>query len=147
MTVILERAPRLVSEFGSPLYVYDADRIEEALRCFRAAFTYTPVEHHYAIVCNKNHYIVGLLYRLGCGVHANTPGDAFAAIGAGVPASRILFSGTNLDAADFDWLLERGVRTNLDSLDQLRSLGARRLAAAVGLRVLIDDERSRNRIG
>ena len=147
MTGFLAGAAPLVAAFGSPLYVYDADAIEAALRRFRAAFTYGPVDYHYAIVCNKNHYIVGLLHRLGCGIHANTPGDAYAALRAGVPGSRILYSGTNLNAADFDWLLERQVRTNLDSLDQLRDFAARKPIADVGLRVLIDDERSSNRIG
>lgn len=147
MTEILQDATRLVREFGSPLYVYDADAIEEAFRRFRAAFAYAPVDYHYAIVCNKNHYIVSLLYMSGCGVHANTPGDAYAALRAGVPGPRILYSGTNLSAADFDWLLERNVRVNLDSLDQLRDFAARKPTSDVGLRVLIDDARSRNRIG
>jgi diaminopimelate decarboxylase len=143
---VAERGARLVRDFGSPLYVYDADRIQEDFRRFRAAFTYAPVDFHYAIVCNKNRYIVGLLHESGCGVHANTPGDAYAALKAGVPGPRIVFSGSNLSDADFGWLLERGVAVNLDSIDQLRNFAGRG-QAAVGLRVFVDDERSRTRIG
>ena len=87
MTWIRERAAQLVEQFGSPLYVYDADRIGEAFRQFREAFPYEPTECHYAIVCNKNHYIVRLLQGLGAGIHANTPGDAFAALRAACPAA------------------------------------------------------------
>jgi diaminopimelate decarboxylase len=147
MAEILKDAARLVAEFGSPLYVYDAALIEDACRRFRGAFTYEPFDCHYAIVCNKNHYIVRLLHALGCGIHANTPGDAYAALRAGVPAHRIVYSGTNLNAADMDWLVERGIPMNLDSLDQLRDLTSRRSPPAAGLRLLIDDERSGNRIG
>ena len=147
MMQIPARASELVTAFGSPLYVYDADAIEAAFAGFRSAFTYAPSDHHYAIVCNKNHYIVGLLHALGCGIHANTPGDAYAALRAGVPGDRILYSGTNLNADDFAWLLERRVRMNLDSLDQLRDFAARAPKSEVGLRLLIDDEEARNRIG
>ena len=147
MMKILKAAAGLVAQFGSPLYAYDGELIEAAFRCFRDAFAYRPAEYHYAIVCNKNHYIVRLLYSLGAGIHANTPGDAYSALRAGVPGDRILYSGTNLNAADFDWLLAHGVQMNLDSLDQLRDLAARRPSMGVGLRLLIDDERSGNRIG
>jgi diaminopimelate decarboxylase len=90
---------------------------------------------------------VRLLQTLGASVHANTPGDAYCALSAGVPAQRILYSGTNLDARDFAFLLERDIHMNLDSLDQLRALAQLTRARSVGLRVLIDDTRSRNRIG
>jgi diaminopimelate decarboxylase len=147
MAEMLLNAERLVAEFGSPLYVYEAPLIERALRDFRSSFPYEPIECDYAIVCNKNHYIVRMLYALGCGIHANTPGDAYAAMRAGIPADRILYSGTNLNAADFTWLLQYPVRMNLDSLDQLRDFAARSRTRDVGLRVLIDDDRSNNRIG
>jgi diaminopimelate decarboxylase len=147
MAWISEQASTLVAQFGSPLYVYDAALIEEAFRRFRSAFRYEPLECHYAIVCNKNHYIVRLLSQQGAGIHANTPGDAYAALRAGVPGRRIVYSGTNLNAADLDWLLEHDVQMNVDSLDQLRDLVARQPRNGAGLRFLIDDERSRNRIG
>ena len=147
MTWISELAPALVERYGSPLYVYNADVIEAAYTRFRGAFSYLPTELHYAIVCNKNPFIVRLLHALGAGVHANTPGDAFAAIRAGVPASRILYSGTNLNAGDLQWLDAHGIEMNLDSLHQLRDAIAATQRASFGLRMLIDVERSGNRIG
>ena len=148
MTFVPEHTAGLLAEFGSPLYVYDASRIEQALRRFQQAFPYDPLASYYAIVCNKNRYIARLLSDLGVGVHANTPGDAFAALRAGVPRDSIQYSGTNLSSADFDWLIENGIQhVNLDSLDQLRDWTARRPAAGIGLRLLVDDERSANRIG
>jgi diaminopimelate decarboxylase len=139
-----------LARYGSPLYVYDADVVRRAYARFLAAFPYRPLQIHYAIVCNKNRYLVQLLAGLGAGIHANTPGDAFAALAAGVPAERIVYSGTNLGADDFRFLLERGIRMNLDSLDQLRDrarLGGPGDRRDVGLRLLIDDEERPNRIG
>jgi diaminopimelate decarboxylase len=147
MTWISGLAPALIERFGSPLYVYNADLIEAAYARFRDAFPYHATELHYAIVCNKNPFIVRLLHALGAGVHANTPGDAFAALRAGVPAGRILYSGTNLNADDLAWLDAHAIQMNLDSLHQLRDAIARTRRTSFGLRMLIDMERSGNRIG
>lgn len=137
---------QLLERFGSPLYVYDAALVRRDWRGFHDAFAYRPFDVHFAIVCNKNRCLVRLLHRLGAGIHANTPGDAFAALAAGVPASAIVYSGTNLGRADFDAL--RGMRMNLDSLDQLRDFAALRPDEDTGLRFLIDDPAHHpNRIG
>jgi diaminopimelate decarboxylase len=142
-----DRAALLVEKYGSPLYVYDAERVRAAYRDFTAAFPYAPAEFHYAIVCNKNRHMVRLLHSLGAGIHANTPGDAFAALKAGVPPHRIVYSGTNLDAADLEFLIGHGIRLNLDSIDQLRDFAARCPGGAVGLRILVDEPSRPNRIG
>jgi diaminopimelate decarboxylase len=140
-------ARALVEQFGSPLYVYDVAEVERRYRRFVQAFPYRPAEFHYAVVCNKNPYLVRRLYELGAGVHANTPGDAYVALAAGVCGERILYSGTNLSDADLRFLIEAGVALNLDSVDQLRDLAHRYRGARVGLRLLIDDPKKRNRIG
>lgn len=137
----------LVAQFGSPLYVYDADIVRQRFAKLRVAFPYQPAEYHYGIVCNKNRYLVRLLHQLGAGIHANTPGDAYAALEAGVPPSRIVYSGTNLNGADFRFLNDRGIHMNLDSLDQLRDFAALGNRGPVGLRLLIDPEERPNRIG
>lgn len=142
-----DEATSLLSRFASPLYVYDLQVLEAAYRRFTAAFPYKPTHCHYAIVCNKNPLIVRRLHELGAGVHANTPGDAFCAIAAGVPPEAVVYSGTNLTAEDLSFLIEAGVGLNLDSLDQLRDLVSRRVGGHVGLRLLIDDAERGNRIG
>ena len=137
----------LTAFYGSPLYVYDVGEVERRFRRFVHAFPYRAVECHYAIVCNKNSYIVRRLHELGAGVHANTPGDAFAALSAGVPPAKIVYSGTNLNDADLSFLLDARIALNLDSVEQLHDLARRPDRARVGLRLLIDDHEKRNRIG
>jgi diaminopimelate decarboxylase len=140
-------AARLLRRFGSPLYVYDLAEIERCYRRFRAAFPYEPLDCHFAIVCNKNPVLVRFLLELGAGVHANTPGDAYAALAAGVPAERIVYSGANLTAADFDFVLGHGIALNVDSLDQLHDVARRGGTNPIGLRVLVDEPQKRSRIG
>lgn len=142
-----ERARELIGRFGSPLYVYDLAEVERRYDRFVRAFPYEPLDCHYAVVCNKNPLIVRRLHELGAGVHANTPGDAFAALAAGVPAADVVYSGTNLTGPDLDFLLGLGIALNVDSLDQLRDVVAHGGCRTVGLRFLIDDPGKRNRIG
>lgn len=143
----VEEARKLIAQFGSPLYVYDTQIIEAAFRRFVAAFPYEPSRCHYAIVCNKNPYIVRRLQELGAGVHANTPGDAFCALAAGVAPGDIVYSGTNLTAEDLSYLLSAGVDLNLDSIDQLKDVAATGRDPAVGLRLLVDEPTRGGRIG
>lgn len=142
-----DQALELLLRFGSPLYVYDLGEIGRRYLRFVEAFPYRPLECHFAVVCNKNPLIVQRLHELGAGVHANTPGDAFAALAAGVPAEDVVYSGTNLTGADLDYLLARGVALNVDSLDQLQDVVRRGGCRSVGLRFLVDDPAKRNRIG
>jgi diaminopimelate decarboxylase len=142
------RAESLVARYGSPLFVYDAPAVREAYRALVGAFSsYPPLDVHYAIVCNKNRYLVRALAELGAGVHASTPGDAHAALFAGIPAHRIVYSGSNLDARDLDYVVGHGLRLNLDSLDQVRDVARGGGVREVGLRLLVDDDERLNRIG
>lgn len=125
-------------EHGTPVYLYEAQQVRDAWARFSQAFSYPHTQIHYAIVCNKNPYLVRLLNELGAGVHANTPGDAYAALAAGVPADKILYSGTNLDTGDMEYLLGQGLSLILDSLDQLR-LRARYGPGSVGLRLWLPE--------
>jgi diaminopimelate decarboxylase len=142
-----ERAASLVARYGSPLYVYQAPAVRAAYRALLEAFPYRPLDVHYAIVCNKNRYLVRALAELGAGVHANTPGDAHAALAAGVPAHRIVYSGSNLDADDLAYVVRHGLRLNLDSLDQVEDVARRGGIPEIGLRLLVDDDERLNRIG
>ncbi|MGV3526909.1 MAG: diaminopimelate decarboxylase family protein [Candidatus Sericytochromatia bacterium] len=142
------QAENWVSDYGSPLYVYDAQQIQAAYAEFAAAFAYAPREIHYAAVCNLNLHLLQFLHQLGCGIHANTPGDAYAALQAGIPAAAIMYSGTNLNAEDLAFLCGHGIALNLDALDQLRDLAALGLRPpSLGLRLLIDPPDKGNRIG
>lgn len=128
----------LLERYGSPLYVYRAEVVRQAFQRFQNAFPYRPCDIHYAVVCNKNPYLLQILHEMGAGVHANTPGDAYAALQSGIPAGSILYSGTNLNGADFDFLMQHGIPLHLDSLDQVRER-ARRGPGEVGLRLFLPE--------
>lgn len=78
----------LVAQFGSPLYVYRAQKLRDRYAMLRDSFAYRPLQLHYAIVGNKNAYLLRVLDQLGAHFHANTLGDAFCALSAGVTEQR-----------------------------------------------------------
>jgi diaminopimelate decarboxylase len=118
-------AVRLAEQFGTPLYVYDAQAIRQAFRRICQAVPYQPLEVHYACVTNANLAILRLILALGGGIHANTWGDAVLAMRAGFAPSDIMYSGSNLGPEDMLNLFRHGVALNLNSLSQLRNYGAR----------------------
>ena len=150
MSSIRPHAPQahlLIEQHGSPLYVYDTRELCRCYTRFVAAFQHPRTECHYAIVCNKNPALVAELLELGAGVHANTPGDAFAALQAGATAEQIVYSGTNLTDDDIELLTAAGIHLNLDSLDQLERFARIAPGGDVGLRMLMEDTAGRSRIG
>jgi diaminopimelate decarboxylase len=84
---------RIAREHGTPVYVYSRALIEESFRRFDAAFTRAPHIVCYAMKANGNLSIVEALAALGAGVDVVSGGELRAAMEAGVPADRIVFSG------------------------------------------------------
>src|SRR5262249_1260517 len=84
---------RIAREVGTPVYVYSRALIEENFRRFDAAFAGSPHLICYAMKANGNLAIVRALGALGAGVDVVSGGELRAAMEAGVPADRIVFSG------------------------------------------------------
>lgn len=84
---------RIAREAGTPVYVYSRALIEENYRRFDAALAPAPHLVCYAMKANGNLSILKALGALGAGVDVVSGGELRAAMEAGVPADRIVFSG------------------------------------------------------
>ncbi|MEP6994859.1 MAG: diaminopimelate decarboxylase [Acidobacteriota bacterium] len=84
---------RIAREAGTPVYVYSRALIEENFRRFDAAFAPVPHLVCYAMKANGNLAVLKSLAALGAGVDVVSGGELRAAMEAGVPADRIVFSG------------------------------------------------------
>ena len=140
-------ARALAGEFGTPLFVYDAEAVRAAYRRVRASIDYAPSRVHYAAVCNPNLHLLSLLRAEGAGVHANTPGDVFCALRAGFAPSDIVFSGSNLGPEDARYLGTAGVHVNVDSLEDLTRMAMCAPGRPVGLRVHLEHVLAESRVG
>ncbi len=116
-----ELAQELLNNYGSPLYVYDGDRLRQTIKYITQAVSYPRTQFRFASVTNGNIALLKIFRSAGWGLHANTPGDIFLGLQAGFNPSEIVYSGSNLNRAEMIQVLNWGVTTlNLDSLDQLR---------------------------
>ena len=104
-------ASELAAEYGTPLYVYDADSVRAAFSRVRNAMPYCPLKVHYACVTNANIAILRLIRALGGGIHANTWGDAVVAMRASFTPGEIVYSGSNLGPEDMGKIFVQNARS------------------------------------
>ncbi len=135
------RVSELAERFGTPLFVLDEDRIRENYRRFRQAFSsrWERVVVAYAYKANSALAVCRVLQQEGAGAEVVSEGELRAALKVGVPPERIFFNGNAKSEAEIELAVEKGVKINLDSLEEVEVVGevAGRLGkeAEVGLRV------------
>jgi len=126
----------LAERYGTPLYVYDEQRIRQRYREFRRAFSsYSPVEVYYACKANSALAILRVLYEEGAGADIVSEGELFLALKAGFEAEKIIFTGNCKTDRELEAAVEAGVTVNLDSLDELERLDA--IAGELGREVRV----------
>ncbi|NNF26428.1 MAG: diaminopimelate decarboxylase [Gemmatimonadetes bacterium] len=128
---------------GTPLYVYDGDRILARLESLRGAFAETPPLVAYSVKSNPNHHIIRLLVDAGAGADIVSEGELQRALEAGCPPERIVFAGVGKTAQEMASSLQAGIRAfhveSVQEMDVLEAVAARLgLPAPVGVRVNLD---------
>jgi diaminopimelate decarboxylase len=134
------RVADLVTEFGSPLYVYDAGVIEAAYRRIESAFAGADLLLAYSVKANSNLEILKRLRVLGAGADIVSQGELHRCLAAGFSPSDVVFAGVGKTEVEMEAALEVGILAfNVESAEELQALGrvAERLGrtAPVALRV------------
>jgi diaminopimelate decarboxylase len=126
----------VAARHGTPLYVYSRDAIVEAYRAYAAAFAPVPHRICYAVKANGSGAILRLLASLGAGADIVSGFELRAALRAGFPPDRIVFSGVGKTDEEIAVGLEAGIgEFNAESEDEIARLSA--LAAARGTRAAL----------
>ena len=128
--VDLERVAR---EAGTPCFVYSRAAIEDAWHGYDRALAGIAHEVCYSVKANSNLAVIDVLARLGSGFDIVSVGELARVLAAGVPGSRIVFSGVGKRDDEMAAALEAGVGCfNVESDRELDRLAA--LAAGTGRR-------------
>ena len=110
-------AVELAQTYGTPLYVYEEDRIRDNFRRALAAFRkyYEDFRFFYAIKANNNLAIANILRQEGAGIDAASVNEILLAKELGLGGEDVMFSGNFLSDDDIRQGLESGVIFNLDA--------------------------------
>lgn len=125
--------PEIAKAVGTPFYVYSTATLERHYKVFSGAFADVDAMVCYAMKANSNQAVLKTLAKFGAGIDVVSGGELRRALGAGVPASRIMFSGVGKTVAEMDYALEAGIYCfNIESEPELEVLNLR--AVKVGKR-------------
>lgn len=130
----------LADEFGTPLYVYNRQAIEQAWQEFSAALQGHSHLICYAVKANSNLAILDALARLGSGFDIVSLGELKRVLAAGGKPDKIVFSGVGKSEREMVAALEAGIRCfNVESPSELERLAsvakAHGVVAPVSLRI------------
>ncbi len=114
-------AKELLHTYGSPLYVYNSQILNQTINQITTAIAYAHTQFRFASVTNGNVSLLKIFKAANWGLHANTPGDIYLGLEAGFEPQKIVYSGSNLNRLEMQQVLNWGISTlNLDSLSQLQ---------------------------
>jgi diaminopimelate decarboxylase len=115
--------PEIAAAVGTPFYVYSAATLTRHYRLFTEALTPLPHLVCFAIKSLSNVAVLKLLGDLGAGMDVVSGGEYRRAKAAGVPGSRIVFSGVGKTREEMRLALEGGIRQfNVESEPEMRAL-------------------------
>lgn len=110
------------AQFGTPLYVYDAQKITQQYDKLYKAFQ-KKIKIHYAIKALNNVNVLRLLLQKGAGLDAVSIEEIHLGLRAGFEASQIIYTP---NCVSFEEIIEAttlGVHVNIDNLTILEKFG------------------------
>lgn len=117
-------------------YVYDLNILRDRLRQIEDALPIRRKRIHFATMANDHTSVLATITETGHGVFVNSPAHLRLALGAGIPARRIIYAASNMSGRELRMCLDAGVHLVLDSAGQVASLDAIAPAnTSVGIRV------------
>ncbi|MBM3555829.1 MAG: diaminopimelate decarboxylase [Alphaproteobacteria bacterium] len=125
---------RIAAAVGTPAYVYSSEAMIAAHRRYARALAGLEVDIHYALKANSNLAVIRTLAAEGAGADVVSGGELALALAAGVPPSRIVFSGVGKTKAELAEAVRLGVgQINVESEPELEALSE----VAAGLEAMV----------
>lgn len=113
----------LCRDFGTPLYIYDADTIVGQVKKLNAAFSGCDLKIKFACKALTNISILKLLRQQGVGVDVVSINEAKLALKAGFSPAHINFTPSCVDFEEVREAVSMKISLNLDSLPILEQFG------------------------
>ena len=112
------------SEFGSPLYVYDANKIKyQYNRLVKSFKSVKDLQLNYAVKALSNISILKYLIDLGSGIDAGSIQEVHLALKGGINPEKIIYTPNGVSMDEIKFASELGVKINIDNLSVLEDFG------------------------
>ena len=114
---------KAAEQFGTPLYIYNADKISEQAKRLKTAFSGFPNRIFYAAKALTNPHILKHIHEEGIGVDCSSINEVKIALSCGIPASDVLYTSNSIAFDEIRDAASLGVHINVDSLSALEKFG------------------------
>ena len=126
----------IANQFGSPIYVYDADKMEHQYKRLTQAFQNVPqLRINYAVKALSNVNILSFMHSLGAGLDTVSIQEVQLGLSAGVPAQMIIFTPNGVSLEEIEEAAVLGVQINIDNLSLLEQFGSKHPDVPVCIRI------------
>ena len=113
----------IAEEFGTPVYVYHAEKIAEQYSKLINAFKNTDTKFFYACKALTNINVLTYIKSLGANIDCSSINEVKLALHAGFTPERILYTSNGIAFDEIDESKNLGVNINIDSLSNLEKFG------------------------
>ena len=113
----------IAKQFSTPVYVYNAHKIEEKIQLFKDSFSAAPLKIKYAMKALSNINILKLMKKNGVGIDAVSIHEVEIALKAGFNPAAILFTPNCVCFSEIEKAVDLGVLVNIDSITNLEKFG------------------------
>ncbi|HUJ13359.1 MAG TPA: diaminopimelate decarboxylase [Thermoanaerobaculia bacterium] len=128
-------ASDLATQYGTPLYVYDAGVIRRQIDRVKRAFASLPFRPFYAMKANGSLAILELIHWNGFGCDCVSPGEIFLARRAGFTPGEIWFTCSNVSDDDLRAIGDPRIVINVNSVSEIDRILELGLQNPIALRV------------
>jgi diaminopimelate decarboxylase len=113
----------IAGEFGTPVYVYDGDKIVHQLKTLQTTFADSNIKVKYAMKALTNLSVLKLLKKNGSGVDVVSVNEGRIALRAGFEPKDIMFTSNNVSIDEIVEAVDLGFHINMDNLSILEKFG------------------------
>lgn len=127
---------QLAHKYGSPLYVYDTDKIATQYQRITNAFTAVPnLQLNYAVKALSNINILRFMKSLGSGLDTVSIQEVQLGLAAGVEPAKIIYTPNGVSLEEIEQVAAKGVQINIDNLSILELFGQKHPEIPVCVRI------------
>lgn len=113
----------IADKFGTPLYIYHAEKIAEQYKKLKDAFAGQDVAIFYACKALTNIHVLNYIKSLGANIDCSSINEVRLALHAGFTPERILYTSNSIAFEEIEEAKNLGVHINIDSLSNLEKFG------------------------